>query len=59
MFRLKRRDERGQQRYRAHPKCAASDSHLAYAPSGGKFEGLETDAGVYDVKSPVSKDGRI
>ena len=42
------------------PSYAASDIYLAYAPSGDKFEGLETDAGVYDVlKSPVSKDGRI
>lgn len=42
------------------PSYAASDIYLAYAPSGDKFEGLETDAGVYDVlKSPVSKEGRI
>ena len=60
MFRLKRRDERGQRRYRAHPELRRERYLFAYAPSGDKFEGLETDAGVYDVlKSPVSKDGRI
>ena len=42
------------------PSYAVSDICLAYAPSGGKFEGLEMDAGVYDVlKSPVSKEGWI
>lgn len=38
------------------PSYATSDICLAYAPSGDKFEGLETDVGVYDVlKSPVSR----
>ncbi len=31
------------------PSYAVSDIYLAYAPSGDKFKGLETDAGVYDA----------
>ena len=49
MFCLKRRDERGQRRYRAHPELRRERYLFVYAPSGDKFEGLETDAGVYDA----------
>ena len=43
------------------PSYAVSDVYLTYAPSSGKFKGLEINAGVYNVfnKAYVSQSQRI
>ena len=43
------------------PSYAVSDIYLTYAPSSGKFKGLEINAGVYNVfnKAYVSQSQRI